>query len=139
MAAVKSRNDWMVNMRRLEEALSGYRTKFAEIAGTIASEDFIAKETILSDWRISIDARNALSDIDIIKKDKVELEAKEAENKKRFIRLIGSKKYYLEQQRINREQLLEVQNLIDSKQKIAPMLEQADVLITKLRGVLRFT
>lgn len=139
MAAVKSRNDWMVNMRRLEEALSGYRTKFAEIAGTIASEDFIAKENILSDWRISIDARNALSDIDIIKKDKVELEAKEAENKKRFIRLIGSKKYYLEQQRINREQLLEVQNLIDSKQKIAPMLEQADVLITKLRGVLRFT
>ena len=39
---------------------------------------------------------------------------------------------------LNDEQMLEVQKLIDSKQKIAPMLGQAEVLVTKLRDVLTF-
>lgn len=138
MAAVKSRLDWLLNLKRIEESLSDYRKKYDEAGKTISSDDFRIKERMLADWKISIDARNALNDITIIVKDKLKLEERVTENSNRFVRLVGAKDYYLGQQRSNDEQLLEVQKLIDSKQKIAPMLGQAEVLVTKLRDVRKF-
>ena len=138
MAAEKSRFDWLQNLKRIEESLSDYRMKYDEAGKTISSDDFRIKERMLADWKTSSDARNVLNDITITVKDRLKLEERATENSNRFVRLVGAKDYYLGQQRSNDEQMLEVQKLIDSKQKIAPMLGQAEVLVTKLRDVLTF-
>lgn len=138
MAAEKSRFDWLQNLKRIEESLSDYRMKYDEAGKTISSDDFRIKERMLADWKTSSDARNVLNDITITVKDRLKLEERATENSNRFVRLVGAKDYYLGQQRSNDEQMLEVQKLIDSKQKIAPMLGQAEVLVTKLSDVLTF-